>query len=644
MAPRMSITPSQAPLPLAPNAHAAAVLERNRLATRLRRVVRGDVLFDAASRARYGLDAGGHQNEPIGVVVPRDDTDVLAVLDLARESKVAVLARGAGTSHTGQSIGPAVLLDYSKYQNQVLSFDAQTGIVQVQAGITVAQLNHFANTYGLCFPVTASNPAAATLGGLVANEDACRPFVHGIDALLADGTAEFFGPFGVDAKRPMGSPRTAALVSRLFELQLFDHEHINLSSVLVGSRGRLALFRRLHLKLVAVSDAPSTESSSRASAHAVRLQSAYAQLRHAFDPGNAFLSWHEQAALPLKNPAQCDFMGACRSDTGTMCPSFQATGDELHSPRGRATTLRLAGTQLHSAQVSQAMDLCVSCKACQTACPANVDMARFKIEAMHQQQLHGAPLTLAAKLIAYLPRYAHWARRLRAISNARNHLPWLAKLAQHWLGLSAQRPWPQWQAQAFTDTVMSVARANKEKAVVLWADTLHNNFEPHILADARAILQAAGYTVQLASGAPGHQRPLCCGRTFLSQGMVHQARAEITRSLRALEPWITAGIPIVGIEPACLLSMRDEFLWLELSEENKKLAALLASQSFLLEEFIARELDAGFGLQTRHASGLASRPLSSEGFRADGCSGTLPTLNTSARAPDYCVCLLWHGG
>ncbi len=592
MALRMPYTPTQSPRPLAPYAPAAAVLERNRLATRLRRVIRGDVLFDAASRGRYSLDAGGHQSEPIGIVVPRDDTDVLAVLDLARESSVPVLARGAGSSHTAHSIGPAVLLDYSKYQNQVIDFDALTRIVQVQAGITVAQLNRFAAAHDLRFPISVSNPEAATLGGVVANEAACTPFVFGIDAILADGTAEFFGPFGEHATRPMASPRTAKLVSRLFELHVLNLDDVNLSSVLVGSRGRLALFRRLHVKLLPLNEAELSPNGSPFTP-LPRLSTAFSQVREAFDPDNAFLSWQEQEVLPTVRAEQCDFMGACRSNTGTMCPSFQATGDEQHSPRGRASTLRLAGEQLHSAEVSQAMELCVSCKACKTACPANIDMSSMKIRVMQEQQLHGAKLTVAAKLIAYLPRYANWARRLHFLSNARNRWPWFAQLAERFLGLSAQRPWPHWQAKAFTDTTPITAAANTPKTVVLWADTLHNNFEPQVLADARAVLTAAGYTVQLAGTTGAQERPLCCGRTFLSQGLVDEARAEIERSLQALQVWILAGTPIVGLEPACLLSMRDEFLSLTLSAENQKLATQLATQSFLLEEFIVRELDSG---------------------------------------------------
>jgi Fe-S oxidoreductase len=592
MALRMSDTLTQSPLPLAANAHAAAVLERNRLATRLRRVIRGDVLFDAASRARYSLDAGGHCSEPVGVVTPRDDTDVLAVLDLARESGVAVLARGAGTSRTAQSIGPAVLLDYSKYQQQIIGFDARSGIVEVQAGITVAQLNRFAAAHGLYFPVKVSNPEAATVGGLVANDSACTPFVHAIDAILPDGTTEFFGPFGVDAQRPMGSSRTATLVSRLFELQVLGSEGVNLASVLVGSRGRLALFRRLHLKLIPVSETAAADLASLTFAPVAALGYAFAQVRAAFDPEYALLPPQELASLAETKPGQCDFMGGCRSDSGSMCPSFQVTGDELHSPRGRASTLRLAGERLDSAEVSQAMELCVSCKACKSACPANIDMARIKIDVMQAQQQHGAKLTLAANLIAYLPRYAKWARRLHTLANARNRWNWLAKIAESLLGLSAQRPWPVWQAKAFTDTVAAPVLANTEKTILLWTDTLHNNFEPQVLADACAVLQAAGYTVQLATAAPSKERPLCCGRTFLSQGMVIEARAEIIRSLNALRPWLVAGIPIIGLEPACLLSMRDEFLTLALGEEHHALAKRLASQSFLLEEFIARELEA----------------------------------------------------
>ena len=293
----------------------------------------------------------------------------------------------------------------------------------------------------------------------------------------------------------------------------------------------------------------------------------------------------------------CNNNGHCRKfDAGTMCPSFRVTRDEQHGTRGRANTLRLAlsgqlgADALASDAVYEAMALCVSCKGCRRECPTGVDMARMKVEFLHHyKQRHGH--TMRDRVVGHLPRYAQWASRLPQLANLRNRLPWLARLAERTTGIAAHRKLPEFRRDRFTATG-PVARAGasaerSDRRVVLFADTFNNYFEPENLAAARRVLEAAGYRVTVLVGGDG--RPLCCGRTYLGTGMVEQARAEAQRTLEALLPQVRAGAAVVGLEPSCLLTMRDEFLVMRLGEGAQE----LAPASFLLEEFIAREARAG---------------------------------------------------
>lgn len=287
----------------------------------------------------------------------------------------------------------------------------------------------------------------------------------------------------------------------------------------------------------------------------------------------------------------CNNNGACRKATGVMCPSYRATGDEQHLTRGRANTLRLAlsgqlGEEAFTADEMYAtMALCVGCKGCKRECPTGVDMARMKTEFLHHYyQRHRRPL--GKRLVADLPRYAAAARRLSPLLALRNRSRLLARLGEYVLGISAKRSLPVWSARPFVGEPASYPGNGKE--VVLFVDTFSTWFEPDNARAALAVLRAAGYTVHLAS-AGAKQRPLCCGRTYLAAGMVDAAREEARRVLRALDDAASRGLPVIGLEPACLLTLRDEFLALLPGEKT----AALAANAFLLEEFLAREHEAG---------------------------------------------------
>jgi FAD/FMN-containing dehydrogenase/Fe-S oxidoreductase len=284
----------------------------------------------------------------------------------------------------------------------------------------------------------------------------------------------------------------------------------------------------------------------------------------------------------------CNNNGACRArDAGVMCPSYRATGDEQHLTRGRANTLRLALTgqlgpgALVSEDMRETMDLCISCKGCKRECPTGVDMARMKIEFLHHyRKRHG--LTPRDRLIAYLPRYAPYAARMAPLVNLRNGLPMLAALGERRFGLSARRKLPRWSSRPYRGNSSGSGRE-----VVLLVDTFNRYFEPENARAAERVLTRAGYRV--VSPDPAKGRPLCCGRTFLSAGLVEEARHEARRMLGALAPHIEARTPIVGLEPSCLLTFRDEFPAILPVVQTKA----LAERAQLFEEFVESERAAG---------------------------------------------------
>lgn len=292
----------------------------------------------------------------------------------------------------------------------------------------------------------------------------------------------------------------------------------------------------------------------------------------------------------------CNNNGTCRkSNPGVMCPSFRVTGDEQHLTRGRANTLRLAlsgqlgADALVSDAMKETMQLCVGCKGCKRECPTGVDMAKMKVEFLyHYNKRHG--VSLKDKLIAYLPRYAQYASRAAGIMNLRDVIPGAAKLSEWMLGFSAKRTLPKWRGDAFDIDGEGVAPDScpAGQAVILLADTFNTYFEPENLRAAKRVLEAAGYRVTIAKPKQG-ERPLCCGRTFLAAGLVDEARTEAQRMLDAVLPFAKAGIPIVGLEPSCLFTLKDEFASVLPGADTDA----VAEKAMLFEEFLASEIDAG---------------------------------------------------
>jgi FAD/FMN-containing dehydrogenase/Fe-S oxidoreductase len=299
----------------------------------------------------------------------------------------------------------------------------------------------------------------------------------------------------------------------------------------------------------------------------------------------------------------CNNNGHCRKfDAGTMCPSYRVTRDEQHLTRGRANTLRLAlsgqieglrGEEaLSSEVVREAFDLCVSCKGCKRDCPTGVDMAKLKVEFLqHYKAKHGH--TIKDRLVGQLPDYARHAARIAPLLNLRDKVPLMAELSEKLFGFSARRSLPQWQRRHFFNTPVQSATREEvltaTKPVVLFVDTFNGYFESENAHAALQVLQAAGYTVHVASKKTDDGKHLCCGRTLLSAGMVDQAKVKAQEAVDSLLPFAQKGIVIVGLEPSCLLTLRDEHLVMGLGEGAQQ----IARQALLFEEFLAREAKAG---------------------------------------------------
>ncbi|HEX3864845.1 MAG TPA: FAD-linked oxidase C-terminal domain-containing protein [Stellaceae bacterium] len=833
-----------------------------RLEARLRREIKGDVLFDKFSRGRYSTDASIYQIEPIGIAVAKDREDIATAIQIAREEGVPVLPRGGGTSQCGQTVNRALVVECSKYMQGVVSLDVEARRVKVQPGTVMERLNAQIRQHKLWFPVDVSTGDRATIGGMTANNSCgARSIRYGnmvhnvraIDAILADGTQAHFGEIGGNFGEDVQPERYRALVRDMralhrreadeidaripkllrkvggYNIDMISDEGHNMASLLVGSEGTLAFFTEIELDLqpippnrvLGICHFPSFYKAMDATQHIVKLGPAAVELVdrtmielardipmfratvdrfvqgepeailltefagedaadnlrrlkqlvelmgdlgfpnsviEATDPGFQSAVWnvrkeglnimmsmkgdgkpisfiedcavrledlaeytdrltqvfhkhgtygtwyahasvgtlHVRPVLNLKqelevkkmreiaeeafamvreykgshsgehgdglvrsefhepmfgsriirafeevkdnfdpggvfNPGKivrppkmddrslfrfkpdhrhipvetafdwsdwggfasaaemCNNNGACRkSDPGVMCPSYRATGDEQHLTRGRANTLRLALSgqlgpdALTSDAMAETMSLCVSCKGCRRECPTGIDMAKMKLEFLHQYKIrHGT--TWRDKAIAYLPRYAPWAARFAALLNLRNRVPVLAGLGEKWLGLSARRQLPEWSSAPYRGAQPGATG----REVLLLVDTFNRYFEPENARAAERVLSRAGYRVTTPE--PGVGRPLCCGRTFLAAGMVNEAREEARRMLDALAPAIAAGTPIIGLEPACLLTLRDEFPSLLPGAAT----VALADHAQLFEEFVESECTAG---------------------------------------------------
>jgi FAD/FMN-containing dehydrogenase/Fe-S oxidoreductase len=292
----------------------------------------------------------------------------------------------------------------------------------------------------------------------------------------------------------------------------------------------------------------------------------------------------------------CNGVGVCRKTIeGTMCPSYMATKDEEHSTRGRANALRavLSGrvpvSDFTSRRLHEVMDLCLECKACKAECPANVDMAKLKYEFLHHYyQANGLPLR--NRIFGRIADLSKLGSRLAPISNLIASSRTNRWIMDRFLGIDSRRPLPMFASETFVDWFNARQRRSEAPrgAVVLFNDTFITYNTPGIGRAAVELLEAAGYRVELVN-------KKCCGRPLISKGMLAEAKEHAAWNVAQLKPWVERGAAIVGLEPSCLLTLRDESVELTRSDEAQQ----VAQSSFLLEEFLLRERAKGLSLTFR---------------------------------------------
>jgi len=344
-----------------------------------------------------------------------------------------------------------------------------------------------------------------------------------------------------------------------------------------------------------------------------KLIEAFAEFKRIFDPGHRMnpgvivtpdgLDANLRAVAPARPvhtqfdfsadggfagaASRCVGIGKCRHlEGGTMCPSYMATREEAHSTRGRAHLLfeALTGDFLTAgaadSAVYEALDLCLACKGCKRECPAGVDMATYKAEFLsHYYQRNRRPQ--AAHLFGRIHQAARLAQFAPRVANRLVRLPVSKAVMRKFFAIHRDRALPEFAAQSFRNWFgRRLSTAGRERTVVLFPDTFSNFFEPHIARAAVEVLERAGFGVEIPAA------DLCCGRPLFDQGMLDTARRWLTRVMDILTPLVDAGYTIVGLEPSCLLTFRDELPGLFPGDPR---AGKLSRAALMLDEFLARQ-------------------------------------------------------
>lgn len=331
---------------------------------------------------------------------------------------------------------------------------------------------------------------------------------------------------------------------------------------------------------------------------------------------------------------RCVGMGKCRADNGPaggfMCPSYRATRDEKDSTRARARVLQeVANGQVRgfdAREVHESLDLCLSCKACSTDCPAGVDMAQYKSEALFRRY-RGRLRPMAHYVLGQLPRWTPVLSALAPLVNAAMSIGWLRRLALPIAGVDGRRRIPRVAASTFRAQRARAIRSGRAAVagsaprqgaarVMVWADSFSNGFAPQVDHDVVRVLEAAGFEVVTPAEA------VCCGLTWISTGQLDGARARLSKLMAAFAPIVDAGVPIVGVEPSCTAVLRSDLV--ELFPDDSRARRIAASTFTLAEVLTGRasaKPDPGFRLPSLDGVELVVQPHCHQyavlGFQAD---------------------------
>ena len=329
---------------------------------------------------------------------------------------------------------------------------------------------------------------------------------------------------------------------------------------------------------------------------------------------------------------RCQRIGACRkSGSGVMCPSYMATREEEHATRGRANALVKALSEpdpraaLGDERLHEILDLCLECKACKSECPLGVDMASLKAEFLsHHQDIHGVPRR--SRLFGAIRPLNRLGAATAPLSNLPARVPGARALLERTMGIAAERPLPRFAREhlvRWDRRRAARAGAAPRGDVVFLADSFTTYTEPAIGRAAIELLEAAGHRVRLESAG-------CCGRASISKGLLDQARRSAQDMAARLAPEAERGVPIVGCEPSCLLTLREEHLQL-LPHDPR--AQAVARQAKLVEELLVEAIDDG-ALQLDRASPVSGRPIVFHGHcHQKALAGTAASVALLRRIP-----------
>jgi FAD/FMN-containing dehydrogenase/Fe-S oxidoreductase len=331
---------------------------------------------------------------------------------------------------------------------------------------------------------------------------------------------------------------------------------------------------------------------------------------------------------------RCFGIGKCRHTSGgTMCPSFMATREERHSTRGRARLLaEMMGGHLadgpgwRDPHVKEALDLCLSCKGCKGDCPVSVDMATYKAEFLSHYYAHRLR-PRAAYTLGLIPLWARAGSRAPRLVNAALHTPGLAALAKIAAGVATARDAPRFASQTFRAWFEHHGRASTGRPVLLWPDTFTNHFQPEIAVAAVEVLEEAGFSVRIPTAA------LCCGRPLFDYGMLSTAKRWLRRVIAHLREPVSAGLPVVGLEPSCVAVFRDELP--NLFPDNAD-AHRLAAAAVTLAELLA---DSDYEPPRMHREALVQKHCHDSAVLSPAASETvLGRMGLSLSLPDSGCC------
>jgi FAD/FMN-containing dehydrogenase/Fe-S oxidoreductase len=301
------------------------------------------------------------------------------------------------------------------------------------------------------------------------------------------------------------------------------------------------------------------------------------------EPMPTYFKYPDDDGSLAKATTRCVGVGECRKTSGgIMCPSYMVTREEKHSTRGRAHLLfemidkKIIKDGWQSKAVKESLDLCLACKGCKSECPVSVDVATYKAEFM-AQHYKGKMRPLAAYAMGLIPWWSRIATHMPRFVNFAASAPGISNVAKKVIGIASQREVPKFAIENFRTWFEKTPRKKVEKRILLWADTFTNYFEPHIGKDAVAVLEDAGFQVEIP------QIKLCCGRPLYDFGMLDLAKSWLLKIMDHLEEDILDGTPIVGLEPSCVAVFRDELTSLFPHDER---AQKLSKQVKMIGEFL----------------------------------------------------------